>query len=417
MLDARVRTGHADAWAVEGALRAPYGGGAATLPGHPADGLGTAARSVERRRRHRPRAPTSKARDGSRRARRAVGRARARRDGVACRPPTCSRLPLMGLPARDLVRPGEVEGLTIRPAGPDDLETVLTVDTTAFGSDPDEYRGWTEPHLDAPAITVALASLDEGAGRHRLRAAERRCRRAGRLPRRHRRARARAPPWHRGRHQRLAARWARSPTAPVSSHLHPGLRRRRAGLHPARIHPRRGARHLRRSIGASSPARLRWSGPDRDNPRQGYATFLPSLGSRGRTWAGEPLSPTETRAGPRSFGAAAGSLSVLAGARPARSARARRSMVEVGASSTSSPTGRTRQMPPSPSTTSRLRRPSEPLGRAIVQCRVPSSSRCWEIRRDLRRRVVAVRLPASDHDRHRAGRGAGSRDGPGRDAG
>ena len=32
MLDARVRTGHADAWAVEGALRAPYGG-AAALPG------------------------------------------------------------------------------------------------------------------------------------------------------------------------------------------------------------------------------------------------------------------------------------------------------------------------------------------------------------------------------------------------
>ena len=33
MLDARIRTAHADAWAVEGALREAYGGGAATLPG------------------------------------------------------------------------------------------------------------------------------------------------------------------------------------------------------------------------------------------------------------------------------------------------------------------------------------------------------------------------------------------------
>jgi len=33
MLPARVRTAHADAWAVEGALREPYGGGAATLRG------------------------------------------------------------------------------------------------------------------------------------------------------------------------------------------------------------------------------------------------------------------------------------------------------------------------------------------------------------------------------------------------
>ena len=33
MLEARVRTAHADAWAVEGALREPHGGGAATLPG------------------------------------------------------------------------------------------------------------------------------------------------------------------------------------------------------------------------------------------------------------------------------------------------------------------------------------------------------------------------------------------------
>jgi hypothetical protein len=33
MLEARVRTAHADGWAVEGALREPFGGGIATLRG------------------------------------------------------------------------------------------------------------------------------------------------------------------------------------------------------------------------------------------------------------------------------------------------------------------------------------------------------------------------------------------------
>jgi GNAT superfamily N-acetyltransferase len=160
MLEARVRTAHADAWAVEGALRAPYGGGAATLPGirlmasglphvqwNGADVTGPGADL-----------------DGARHfyAERGVPWGVRVPAGMVWRAGRhVFTLPLMGLPARDLVPPAEVEGLTIRPAGPDDLETVLTVDTTAFGSDPEEYRGWTEPHLDAAAITVALASLDE----------------------------------------------------------------------------------------------------------------------------------------------------------------------------------------------------------------------------------------------------------------
>jgi GNAT superfamily N-acetyltransferase len=69
-------------------------------------------------------------------------------------------LALMGLLADELVEPPEVPGLSVRQAGLDDLEAVLAVDTSAFGSDPDMYRPWTEPHLGTPAITVALAELD-----------------------------------------------------------------------------------------------------------------------------------------------------------------------------------------------------------------------------------------------------------------
>jgi GNAT superfamily N-acetyltransferase len=66
---------------------------------------------------------------------------------------------LMGLLAGDLQVAPAVEGLTLRTAGPDDLESVLHVDTSAFGSDPELYRPWTAPHLDAPQITVVLAEL------------------------------------------------------------------------------------------------------------------------------------------------------------------------------------------------------------------------------------------------------------------
>jgi GNAT superfamily N-acetyltransferase len=160
MLEARVRTAHADAWAVEGALREPYGGGTATLPGIRlmASGLPHAQwNSAD---------VTSAGADleGARRfyAERGVPWGVRVPAGMAWRAGThVLTLPLMGLAARDLVPPATVPGLEIRAAGPDDLETVLSVDTTAFESDPDEYRPWTEPHLTAEAITVALASLDD----------------------------------------------------------------------------------------------------------------------------------------------------------------------------------------------------------------------------------------------------------------
>jgi GNAT superfamily N-acetyltransferase len=49
---------------------------------------------------------------------------------------------------------------TARETGAGDLETVLDIDCSAFGSDREEMRPWTAPHLGAPAVRVALASLD-----------------------------------------------------------------------------------------------------------------------------------------------------------------------------------------------------------------------------------------------------------------
>jgi GNAT superfamily N-acetyltransferase len=159
MLDARVRTAHADAWAAEGGLREPYGGGAATLRGirvmasglaHPqwngadvtgpeADLDGARAFYAERGVAWGVRVPAEMAWDAGRHLR---------------------RMPLMALDAGARQPAPDVPDVTIREAGPADLEAVLAVDTAAFESDPDEYRPWTEPHLHAAPVTVALAELD-----------------------------------------------------------------------------------------------------------------------------------------------------------------------------------------------------------------------------------------------------------------
>jgi GNAT superfamily N-acetyltransferase len=158
MLEARVRTAHADGWAVEGMLREPFGGGVATLPGirlmasglnHPqwnsadvtgpyADLEGARAFYAERGVAWGVRVPAGMPFKAGRHL---------------------FQMPLMGLLAGGLKPAPAVDGLSLRAAGPDDLETVLHVDTSAFGSDPDLYRPWTAPHLTAPQITVALAEL------------------------------------------------------------------------------------------------------------------------------------------------------------------------------------------------------------------------------------------------------------------
>jgi GNAT superfamily N-acetyltransferase len=158
MLEARVRTAHADGWAVEGVLREPYGGGVATLRGirvmasgldHPqwngadvtgpyADLEGARAFYAERNVAWGVRVPAGMPFKAGRHL---------------------FQMRLMGLLAGGLQAAPPVAGLTLREAGPDDLETVLYVDTSAFGSDPALYRPWTAPHLSAPQITVALAEL------------------------------------------------------------------------------------------------------------------------------------------------------------------------------------------------------------------------------------------------------------------
>jgi GNAT superfamily N-acetyltransferase len=158
LLNARVRTAHADAWAVEGLLREAEGGGtvamrnirvmASGLP-HPqwngadvtgpdADLEGARAFYAER---HLPwgvRVPVGIPWDAGRHL---------------------FRMRLMGLAAADFRPAPDVPELTLREAGPADVEPVLAIDAAAFGADPRLQRPWLEPHLDAPGITVALAEL------------------------------------------------------------------------------------------------------------------------------------------------------------------------------------------------------------------------------------------------------------------
>jgi GNAT superfamily N-acetyltransferase len=159
MRDARVRTAHADAWAVEGALREPFGGGAATLRGIRVMASGLAHPQWN--------SADVTAPDADLEAAREFYAARSVAWGVrvpAGMPWSTGRhlfrIPLLALAAHELRIPPAVPGLAVRRAGPDDLETVLHVDTTAFGSDPALYRPWHEPHLRAAGVTVGIAELE-----------------------------------------------------------------------------------------------------------------------------------------------------------------------------------------------------------------------------------------------------------------
>jgi GNAT superfamily N-acetyltransferase len=158
LLAARVRTAHADAWAVEGVLRESQGGGTAALRGirvmasglpHPqwngADVTGPDADL-----------------DGAR----AFYAARGLPWGV--RVPVgipwhagrhLFRMRLMGLAPSGFRPAPDVPGLVLREAGRADAAPVLAIDAAAFGADPRLQAPWLEPHLDAPGITVALAEL------------------------------------------------------------------------------------------------------------------------------------------------------------------------------------------------------------------------------------------------------------------
>lgn len=52
-----------------------------------------------------------------------------------------------------------VAGLSLAPAGPEDTESVVSVDAAAFGEDLETDRPWIEPHLGADGVETAIARL------------------------------------------------------------------------------------------------------------------------------------------------------------------------------------------------------------------------------------------------------------------
>ena len=155
----RVQVAHADAWQVEGRLRAPYGGGALEVRGLRlmASGLpGPQWNSGD-----------VTAPDADLAAARAFYAARGAAWGLrvpAGMPWRHGRrvkaLRLMAVEGDALAPAFGPRGVAVRAAGRDDLESVLAIDAEAFGEDPDEERGWIAPRLGAGGITTALATLD-----------------------------------------------------------------------------------------------------------------------------------------------------------------------------------------------------------------------------------------------------------------
>ena len=156
-LAARVRTAHGDAWAAEGALRTPHGGGALALTGIRVMASGLPQPQWNGADVTAPYPDLEGA------------RAFYAQRGLTLGVRVPEALPwsaghhlldlrLMGLEPRAFVPAAGVPGLAVRVA--DDLEAVLKLDSEAFGGDPEDSRPWIEPHLAAPAFTVALAELD-----------------------------------------------------------------------------------------------------------------------------------------------------------------------------------------------------------------------------------------------------------------
>ena len=159
-LTQRVRTAHGDAWQEEGRLRIPYGGAFAEQPGIRlmASGL------------PHPQWNNGDVTDAS-----AVDVDRVRAWYAELRVPWGVRVPsdqawshgrhlfrkrLMGLTADGFAPAQPVAGLAVRAATASDMEAVVRVDCAAFGGESSVDRPWLEPHLQADAVTVALALLE-----------------------------------------------------------------------------------------------------------------------------------------------------------------------------------------------------------------------------------------------------------------
>lgn len=160
-LTQRVRTAHGDAWQAQGRLRAPYGGGAAELPGIRLMSSGiTLAQWNNGDVTHPDQVD--------------LGAVTAWYAGFGV--PWGVRVP-HGAPwphgrflfhkrcmalVPDEARPApEVSGLVDRPAAPADLEVYAEIDATAFEEDDvGPTREWVRPTLGAKDFRVLLAELD-----------------------------------------------------------------------------------------------------------------------------------------------------------------------------------------------------------------------------------------------------------------
>jgi GNAT superfamily N-acetyltransferase len=156
----RVQVAHADAWEEEGRLRASRGGGALAVRGLRlmASGLPHAQWN----------SGDVTAPDADLAAARSFYAERGADWGVRVPAGMAwahgSRVLTLRLMALEpaAFRPAPAPpGVAVRAATRADLDAVLAVDAAAFGADPDVERAWLEPHLDAPAVTTALATLDE----------------------------------------------------------------------------------------------------------------------------------------------------------------------------------------------------------------------------------------------------------------
>lgn len=153
-----VRAAHGDAWRVEGELREPYGGGAATVRG-----ARLMASGLDHPQWNNGDVDDAESAD--------VG---AMREWFAAKGvPWGVRVPagapwshgrflfgkrLMGCDLTTHEMPADSK-IALRPAGPDDLDAVLHVDSIAFESEPDLERPWMEPHLLSRSVDVALAEV------------------------------------------------------------------------------------------------------------------------------------------------------------------------------------------------------------------------------------------------------------------
>src|SRR4051794_37403017 len=155
----RVHVAHADAWEAEGRLRERHGGGTLAVRGLRlmASGLPQAQWN----------SGDVTAPDADVAAARAFYAERGAQWGV--RVPVGMAWPhgrrlltlrLMALePDAFSPAPG-APGVAVREATPAELDTLLAIDAEAFDADPAVERRWLAPHLGAPRITTALASLD-----------------------------------------------------------------------------------------------------------------------------------------------------------------------------------------------------------------------------------------------------------------